>query len=176
MELPHARQPQLPEEEARSRLRQQKYLLPWHLFPRTLEMRIYMAKLKGRPLPLRAPAITGHRAWSFPAHTGSPSLRGSSDQPITATANAPPNPHPLLHGGHAWLLLEVGWEPDFATSALALSDWAGRWKAKSWRDRFLDQLPQPTMTGSCHPLQPMCLFSPTHRVAKAWGRWHCQKP
>ena len=44
--------------------------------------------------------------------------------PIHGTAL--PNPCPPLHGGHTWLFLEVGWEPDPLTAALALPGWAKR--------------------------------------------------
>lgn len=71
-------------------------------------------------------------------------------------SSAPPNPCPPTpcippHGGHICLFLDMGWEPDPLTPALALSGWAERRKAKSMKERFLDQLPRPTTTGRSPP-------------------------
>lgn len=83
-----------------------------------------MAKVKGHHLSLRTPEITGHRAWSLPAHTGSPSLRVSFDQPYPWHCLTKPMSttswwsHVVTLGG--------GMRTSSLTAALALPGWAER--------------------------------------------------
>lgn len=62
------------------------------------------------------------------------------------------------------------------TAALALPGWAER-KSQRILEGEIPGLtsPNPSPTPLPPALQPMCLSSPTHRVAKAWRRWLCQE-
>ena len=83
-----------------------------------------MAKVRDHYLSLRTPEITGHRAWSLPAHTGSPSLRVSFDQLYPWHCST--KPMSTMSWRSQVVILGGGIRTSPLTAALALPGWAER--------------------------------------------------